>query len=288
MTCIKLKDRFIGDNYPCLIIGEIGINHNGSIDIAKRLIDVAVESGCEAVKFQKRTIDVVYSKEELDRPRDSKFGDTNGDLKRGLEFGYNEYKEIDSYCKERGVMWTASPWDEESVDFLERFDVPFYKIASASLTDKNLLMHIKSKGKPIILSTGLSTMNEVRESVRILKGANFALMHTVSTYPSENNEVNLSVIKTLKNEFPNIPIGYSGHERGIEISVCAVALGACVVERHITLDRTMWGSDQSASIEPKGLSLLVRNIRIFEDSLGDGIKVLLDREVPIKEKLRRK
>lgn len=283
---VTIKDKIIGDGQPCFIIAEIGINHNGSIDLAKKMIDIAVTTGCDAVKFQKRTINVVYTKEELDKERKSIFGNTNGDLKRGLEFGLKEYKEIDKYCKEKGILWFASCWDEGSVDFMEKFNPPCYKIASASLTDDNLLKYTKSKGKPIILSTGMSTMEEIRHAVSILGEDNLIIMHCTSTYPSNSDEMNLRVIQTFREEF-SCPIGYSGHERGITPSVLAVALGACVVERHITIDRTNWGSDQAASLETAGLYHMVRDIRQTPVVLGDGVKIVYPRELPIIDKLRR-
>lgn len=284
--CVKVGNKFIGDNYPCFIIAEIGINHNGSVELAKKHIDLAVKAGCDAVKFQKRTVDIVYTKEELARERQSVFGNTNGDLKRGLEFDYEEYSQIDKYCKEKGILWFASCWDEASVDFIDKFDVPCYKIASASLTDDKLLKHTKAKGKPILLSTGMSTMDEIRHAVDILGKDNLVIYHCTSTYPSNAEETNLKAIETLKQEF-DVPIGYSGHERGITPSILAAALGACSVERHITTDRTNWGSDQAASLELTGLSHMVRDIRQVPELLGNGIKVVYDREIPIKEKLRR-
>lgn len=284
--CVKIADKFVGNGYPCFIIAEIGINHNGSVKFAKKMIDIAVATGCDAVKFQKRTVDIVYTKEELAKERKSVFGNTNGDLKRGLEFGYNEYKEIDDYCKKKGIIWFASCWDEKSVDLMEQFDIPCYKIASASLTDDNLLLHTKSKGKPVLLSTGMSTMEEIRHAVSILGEDNLIIYHCTSTYPSNADEMNLRVIETFKKEF-NCPIGYSGHERGVTPSVLAVALGADSVERHITLDRTNWGSDQAASLEMAGLYHMVRDIRQTPVLLGDGKKVVYPRELPIIEKLRR-
>ena len=284
---VQIGNFKIGEGNTVFVIAEIGINHNGSLDIAKRLIDAAVEAGCQAVKFQKRTVDVVYTQEELKKPRENPFGPTNGDLKRGLEFGREEYGEIDRYCKGKNILWFASPWDEESVDFLEQYNLPCYKIASASLTDDGLLQHTKSKGRPIVLSTGMSTMEEIKRAVEILGTDNLVLMHTVSTYPAENSELNLSCIGTLEEHFPGVPVGYSGHERGIVLSVCAVAHGARMVERHITLDRTMW-LDQSASVELTGFTHLVRDIRMYEDARGDGVKRVLDTEIPIKKKLRRK
>ncbi len=284
--CVKIADKFIGNRYPCFIIAEIGINHNGSVAMAKKMIDIAVTTGCDAVKFQKRTIDIVYTPEELAKERKSIFGSTNGDLKRGLEFGFEQYKEIDEYCKQRGILWFASCWDEASVDFIEQFDVPCYKIASASLTDDNLLKYTRAKRKPILLSTGMSTMKEIRHAVDILGKDNLIIYHCTSTYPSNADETNLLAIQTLKEEF-NCPIGYSGHERGVTPSVLAVALGANSVERHITLDRTNWGSDQAASLEMAGLSHMVRDIRQVPALLGDGKKIVYPRELPIIEKLRR-
>ena len=284
--CVKIADKTIGEGKPCFIIAEIGINHNGSVSLAKKMIDIAVTTGCDAVKFQKRTIDVVYTKEELNRERPSVFGNTNRALKEGLEFGFSEYKQIDAYCKSKGILWFASCWDEQSVDFIEQFDVPCYKIASASLTDDNLLKYTRSKGKPILLSTGMSTMDEIKHAVEILGEENLIIYHCTSTYPSNADETNLRAIEMLKQEF-DCPIGYSGHERGVTPSVLAVALGACSVERHITVDRTNWGSDQAASLEMAGLYHMVRDIRQVPDLLGDGKKVVYKRELPIIEKLRR-
>lgn len=279
-------DKTIGDGEPTFIVAEIGINHNGSLETAKQLIDVAVQAGCDAVKFQKRTIEVVYTPEELARPRESVFGDTNGDLKRGLEFGEKEYAEIDDYCKEKGIIWFASPWDEGSVDFLAKFDIPCYKIASACLTDDNLLRHVRSKGKPVILSTGMSTVEQIRHAVEVLREDDLVILHCTSTYPAADEELNLKVISWLKEQF-SCPIGYSGHEVGVYSSLVAVVLGACVVERHITLDRAMWGSDQAASLEPQGIERLVRDIRRVPVWLGDGRKRVFESELPILEKLRR-
>lgn len=284
--CVKIADKLIGDNYPCFVIAEIGINHNGSVELAKKMIDIAVTTGCDAVKFQKRTVDVVYSKEELAKERKSVFGNTNGDLKRGLEFDYEQYKEIDEYCKAKKIMWFASCWDEQSVDFMDQFDIPCYKIASACLTDDNLLKYTKSKGKPILISTGMSTMEQIEHAVDILGEDNLIIYHCTSTYPSDSFEMNLKVIPEFKKRF-NCPIGYSGHERGISPSVIAVVLGANSVERHITTDRTNWGSDQAASLETSGLYHMVRDIRQVPEILGDGIKVVYPREIPIIEKLRR-
>ncbi len=287
MNTVKIGNKLIGDSQPCFIIAEIGINHNGDIAMAKKLIDMAIDCGCDAVKFQKRTVDVVYSKEELAKERQSVFGNTNGDLKYGLEFGLKEYAEIDTYCKEKGIIWFASCWDEGAVDFIDQFNPPCYKIASASLTDDTLLKHTRAKGKPILLSTGMSTLEQIKHAVEILGKEELVIYHCTSTYPSDASEQNLLVIKQLKELF-DCPIGFSGHERGITPSTIAVALGACSIERHITLDRTNWGSDQAASLEKTGLQHLVRDVRQIPSMLGDGHKKVFEREVPIIEKLRRK
>lgn len=286
MTTIRIGNKLIGDDQPCFIVAEIGINHNGDVDLAKRLISVALAAGCDAVKFQKRTVDVVYSAEELAKPRENPFGPTNGDLKYGLEFEREEYEEIDAFCKSVKMLWFASPWDEGSVDFLETFDIPVYKIASASLTDDNLLRHIRATGKPVILSTGMSTYSEIDHAVEVLGKEDLVLMHATSTYPANYPELNLRAIPTMAVRY-GVPIGYSGHETGIPTSVCAAVLGACSVERHITMDRAMWGSDHAASLEPNGISRLVRDIRLWEQAKGDGVKRVYEREFPIIKKLRR-
>ena len=285
---IKIGDKSVGDGEPTFITAEIGINHNGDLAIAKKLIDVAVGAGADAVKFQKRTVDAVYSPKELARPRENPFGPTNGDLKRGLELGQAEYEAIHKYCQERGIICFASCWDEGSVDFMERFNPPCYKIASACLTDDDLLKHIRSKGKPIIMSTGMSTIEEVDHALEVLGREDLIILHTNSTFPSGLHELNLRVIKPFKERYPDLPVGYSGHEVNPAPSVMAAVFGACVVERHITLDRAMWGSDQAASLEPKGFQLVVRDIRVWEKARGDGVKRLYDSEIPIKEKLRKK
>lgn len=286
MAEIKIGDKYIGDGHPCFIIAEIGINHNGDIGVAKKLIDLAKFSGCDAVKFQKRTIDVVYTPEELAAHRENPFGNTNGDLKYGLEFGIEEYQEIDSYCKQKDIMWFASCWDEGSVDFIGQFDVPCYKIASASLTDDNLLSHTRAKGKPVILSTGMSTIDQIDHAVEVLGKDDLIILHATSTYPAKHEELNLASITTLQQRY-KIPVGYSGHETGIPTSVSTVAIGACVVERHITLDRAMWGSDQAASLGPGGIIKMVSGIRIMQLAMGDGIKKVYESEEPIIKKLRR-
>ncbi len=283
---VRLGSKVIGPGKPCYVIAEIGINHNGDIDIAKKLINVASGAGCDAVKFQKRTVDVVYSREELAKPRESPFGETNGDLKRGLEFELEEFQEIDRYCREVKIDWFASCWDEASVDFIAQFKVPCFKIASASLTDDNLLRHTRKVGKPVLLSTGMSTLKEVVHAVEVLGKQELILLHACSTYPAYYEELNLHVIGVLRDRY-GVPVGYSGHETGLASSVAASVLGSCVVERHITLDRSMWGSDHAASLEPNGITRLIRDIRLIEKSMGDGIKRVLEREQPIIKKLRR-
>ncbi len=273
---------------PTYLIAEIGINHNGDIDIAKKLIEESAKAGFDAVKFQKRTVDVVFTKEELLRPRESIFGDTNGALKHGLEFGKNEYSEISEYCKKLGIDWFASPWDVESLNFLEEFDVVAHKVASACLTDRSLLQAMRKTGKPVFISTGMSSIDQVREAISLLDPKNTIMMHTVSVYPAKPEQLNIGWIEDLKKNFPDIPVGYSGHEAGVTPSVIAVAkYGAVCVERHVTLDRAMWGSDQSASLEPQGMERVVKYIRSIPVVCGAGSKTILEEEKPILEKLRR-
>lgn len=286
MSTVNIGTTKVGERNTVYIIAEIGINHNGDIEIAKQLIDVAANAGCNAVKFQKRTIDIVYSPEELARPRSSLFGETNGDLKRGLEFSFDQYSEIDAYCRSKNIAWFASCWDEASVDFIDQFDVPCYKIASASLTDHALLRHTRSKGKPIILSTGMSCLDDIFHAVEVLGKKDLIILHSCSTYPANYDELNLRVIPILQAQFA-VPVGYSGHETGICTSVAAAAMGASVIERHITLERAMWGSDQAASLGPSGLNQMTRDIRLVEIALGDGVKRVLKSEIPVMEKLRR-
>ncbi len=286
MSTVKVGSKTLGTGQPCYVIAEIGINHNGDVDLTKRLISVAVAAGCDAVKFQKRTVEVVYTAEELAKPRENPFGTTNGDLKHGLEFGEEEYAEIAAFCKSVKIPWFVSPWDEGAVDFMEQFDTPVYKIASASLTDDNLLRHIRKTGKPVIASTGMSTYAEIDHAVDVLGKEDLILMHTTSTYPAKYEQLNLRAIPEMAARY-GVPIGYSGHETGIPTSVAAAVLGACAIERHITMDRAMWGSDQSASLEPNGISRLVRDIRLCEQSMGDGVKRVYEEEVPVMKKLRR-
>lgn len=283
---VTIGSRPVGGDAPCYVVAEIGINHNGDLAIARQLVEAAAAAGCDAVKFQKRTVDVVYSAEELARPRENPFGPTNGDLKRGLELDAAAFTELDTATRSLGMHWFASCWDEASVDFVERFDPPCYKIASASLTDDGLLRHHRRTGKPIVLSTGMSDLDEIDHAVEVLGTDDLVLLHATSTYPSDLDELNLRAIASLRERY-GVPVGYSGHEVGLAPSVAAVAMGACMVERHITLDRAMWGSDQAASVEPSGFARMVKDIRAVERSLGDGNKVVYDSEIPIREKLRR-
>lgn len=289
MAEVRIKNTLVGDGHPCFVVAEIGINHNGDIDIAKKLIDVAKIAGCNAVKFQKRTVDVVYKPEELAVPRESPFGKTNGELKHGLEFVQEEYEEIDRYCRVGKMIWFASCWDEQSVDFINQFDTPCYKIASASLTDDELLCYTRQKAKerPIILSTGMSTMDQIDHAVGVLGKDNLIILHACSTYPAYYEELNLKVIPRLRERY-GVPVGYSGHETGLASSVAAACIGACFVERHVTLDRSLWGTDHAASLEPSGIMRLLRDIRLVENSMGDGEKRVIEREFPIIKKLRRK
>jgi N-acetylneuraminate synthase len=286
MADVCIGHHTVGDGRPCFVAAEIGINHNGDMEIAKRLISVAVAAGCQAVKFQKRTVEVVYSPEELARERESPFGTTNGDLKRGVEFGLEQYRQIDRYCREVNILWFASCWDEASVDFIDGFSPPCYKIASASLTDDALLRHTRSKGRPVILSTGMSSIEHVDHAVEVLGKKDLIVLHACSAYPSAYGDLNLCAIATLRARL-GVPVGYSGHETGLSSTIAAVALGASVVERHVTLDRAMWGTDQAASLEPNGITRLVRDIRLVELAMGDGVKKVQPSEVPVMKKLRR-
>jgi N-acetylneuraminate synthase len=283
-----LGSRTAGPTHPVYITGEIGINHNGDLDNAFKLIDAAAEAGCDAVKFQKRTPEICTPRDQWDIERDTPWGRmTYIDYRHRVEFGEDEYRAIDEHCKEKDIAWFASPWDTEAVAFLEKFDVPAHKVASASLTDDELLRTLRATGRTIILSTGMSTPRQIRHAVEVLGSDNILLCHATSTYPAKAEELNLRVINTLMAEYPNVPIGYSGHETGLQTTLAAVALGAAFVERHITLDRAMWGSDQAASVEPQGLTRLVRDIRTIEASLGDGVKKVYDSERGPMKKLRR-
>ena len=284
----KIGEREVGAGHPVYITGEIGINHNGELANALALMDVAADAGADAVKFQKRTPAVCTPRDQWDIERDTPWGRmTYIDYRHRVELGTEEYAEIDKHAKERGIDWFASPWDTESVDFLETFDVPAHKVASASLTDDELLRKMRATGKTIILSTGMSTMRQIRHAVEVLGSDNILLCHATSTYPAPAEQLNLRMIHTLQGEFPNVPIGYSGHETGLQTTLAAVAMGAVFVERHITLDRAMWGSDQAASIEPQGLQRLVRDIRVISEALGDGVKQVYEGERAAMKKLRR-
>lgn len=289
MSVITLENgRKIGKDQPCFIIAEIGLNHNGSLDIAKQLIDEAVAAGCDAVKFQKRTPKVCTPKSEWDKERDTPWGRMKYiDYRFKVEFEEKEYKEIDRYCKEKNIVWFASCWDEPSVDFLEQFNPMLYKAASASLTDISLLKKKLDTKKPLIISTGMSTQDQIHHTVKEIGTDNLLIAHATSAYPCKLEELNLRMVNTLEEWFPNIPIGYSGHETGLSTTYAAVVLGATFVERHFTLDRAMWGSDQAASVEPQGMRRLVSNIRDIEKALGDGEKKLYDSEIAPMKKLRK-
>jgi N-acetylneuraminate synthase len=284
---LRIGKQWVGDGHPTYIVGEIGINHNGDIEITKQLIDLAKWAGANAVKFQKRTPELAVPADQRDKMRETPWGYISYlDYRYKVEFGEEQYRQIDAYCKQKGLDWFVSVWDEGSVDFMQAFDTPCYKVPSASLTDHNLLKHLKKTGKPIVLSTGMSTMEQIKAAVAVTGIDNLMLTHTTSTYPCEPDELNLRMIRTLREAFP-VPVGYSGHEVGLVISAVAVALGACLVERHITLDRAMWGSDQAASVEPGGLQRLVKYIRVTEQALGDGEKRVYTSEQPSLQKLRR-
>ncbi len=285
---IQVGDRLIGENQPVFIIAEIGINHNGSVEIAKKLIEGANFAGCDAVKFQKRTPEICVPKNQWNIERDTPWGKMSYiEYRHKIEFNNKQFEEIVDYCNEKNILWFASCWDEEAVDFIEAFNPKLYKIASACLTDVNLLLKHKLLNKPTILSTGMSTMEEIETAVEILGTENLLIAHSTSTYPCRLEELNLKMITTLSKKYPNVPIGYSGHEVGLAPSWAAVALGASFIERHITLDRAMWGTDQSASVEIMGFYRLVANIRDIEKSLGDGIKKVYESELQSKKKLRR-
>jgi len=284
---IKIGNHSVGEGHPVFIIAEIGINHNGDLNVAKKLIDAAVLAGCDAVKFQKRTPELCVPDEQRDLKRETPWGImTYLEYRHRVEFGQEEYIEIDRYCREKRITWFASCWDEPSVDFVEQFDPVCYKIASASVTDNGLLHYINSKNRPAILSTGMSTMDEIRNAVSILDKNPLLIAHCTSTYPCKPEELNLKMIHSLQKEFA-CPVGYSGHEVGLQTTTAAVVLGACFIERHITLDRSMWGSDQAASVEPWGFMRLVRDIRVIEKALGDGMKRIYDSEKAILQKLRK-
>ena len=278
----------VGDGHPAYIIAEIGINHNGDLRIARQMIDAAVHAGVDAVKFQKRTPEIATPPEQRGQMRETPWGYISYlDYRYKVEFGEEQYREIDRYCKEKGIAWMVSVWDQDSVDFMQQFNTPAYKIPSASLTDFDLIRKARATGKPLILSSGMSTMEQIHQGVKIAGEKDLLLMHCTSTYPCEPEELNLKMIETLRREFPDIPIGYSGHEVGLVPTAVAVALGACMVERHLTLDRAMWGSDQAASVEPWGFETLVKYIRVTERSIGDGVKKVYASEQPSLKRLRR-
>lgn len=289
MKDIRIKDKVISEKAPIFFVAEIGINHNGSLDIAKKLIDMALLCGADAVKLQKRTPEICVPEHKKHRIHETLWGDiTYLDYRKKIEFGKKEYDEIDEYCKIKNVIWFASPWDLPSVDFLEEFNIPCYKIASAKLTDRELLEKVSRLNKPIFLSLGMSTEKEIDKAINILKDNELILLHCNSSYPANDHELNLKYIQVLKDKYPNHIIGYSGHEHGIAASLVAGELGAMVVERHITLDRAMWGSDQGASLEFSGLRRLVRDLKKLHIWKGNGIKRVTEAEKRMREKLRDK
>ena len=284
---IKIGNKLIGDGQPAYVIAEIGINHNGNLDTAKEMIMAAQETGADAVKFQKRTPELCVPKDQRDIMRETPWGYISYiEYREKVEFGFEEYKAIDAFCHELGIDWFASVWDEGAIEFMETFNPVCYKVGSASLTDIGLLKIIRSTGRPIILSTGMSTLDQIETSVKAVGMDNLALMHSTSAYPCDPLELNLRMVETLRDRY-SCPIGYSGHEVGLITTVVAVALGACMVERHFTLDRAMWGGDQSASVEPGGFRKLVKYIRVTEMALGDGEKRVYDSEKSSLKKLRR-
>lgn len=284
---IEIAGRRVGSGHPVYVIGEIGINHNGEVAIAKALIDVAADAGCDAVKFQKRTPALCVPLEQQGVMRETPWGTmTYLEYKERVEFDRADYEKLARHADERGVHWFASPWDVPSVEFLEDLEVPTHKVASACLTDDELLVALRDSGKPLIVSTGMSTVDEVDHAVEVLGTERLLLMHSTSTYPCPPEESNLRTIRTLADRY-GVPVGYSGHERGLQISVAAVAMGAVAIERHITLDRTMWGTDQAASVEPQGVRHLLRDIRVVETALGDGVKRVFPGEEEPRRRLRR-
>jgi N-acetylneuraminate synthase len=284
---ISLGDHVIGPGHPVFIVAEIGINHNGDVKLARKLIDVAAVAGCSAIKFQKRTSELCVPQAERDKIRETPWGPiTYLDYRKRIEFGEAEYREINAYCRERGIIWFASPWDVESVDFLEMFSPPCHKVASACLTDDSLLNRLAETGRLVIISTGMSSMEEIHHAVSLLDMKRLIVTHSTSSYPCLPEELNLNMIATLRDAF-DCPVGYSGHEIGLQTTYAAVALGACLVERHITLDRNMWGSDQSASVESTGVSRMVRDIWVIETAMGDGVKQIYETELPVRNRLRR-
>lgn len=285
---VSIGSHVVGGGNPVYVIAEIGLNHNGDVELAKRLIDVAAAAGANAVKFQKRTPEISTPEHMRDTPRETPWGTmTYLEYRYRVEFDRDQYIEVGDYATLQGLDWFASPWDVPSVEFLEDLGVVAHKVASASVTDLELLEALRATGKPIILSTGMSTIEQIDTALDVLGTDRVVLLHATSTYPMEPEEANLKVISSLRDRYAGIPVGYSGHERGLQISLAAVALGAVAVERHITLDRTMWGSDHAASLEPTGLEHLVRDIRVIETALGDGVKRVFPGELAPMAKLRR-
>ena len=289
MQTYTLKNgRVIGQAQPCFVIAEIGLNHNGSLEKALQLVEEAVKAGCDAVKFQKRTPEVSTPRDQWDKMRETPWGTMSYiDYRYKVEFGVEEYRAIDALCKQKGIIWFASCWDEESVDFLEQFDPAIYKAASAALTDLPLLNKKMATGKPLIISTGMSTMEEITAAVDYIGTERLLIAHSTSSYPAPIAELNLRMINTLQAKYPDVPIGYSGHETGLATTLAAVVTGATFIERHFTLDRAMWGSDQAASVEPVGMAKLVKDIRDIELAMGDGIKKVYESEMGPRAKLRR-
>ncbi len=285
---VRIANQLVGPGHPVFVTAEIGINHNGSLDVAKRLIDGAVYAGCDAVKFQKRTPELCVPRDQWNVERDTPWGRmTYIDYRHKIEFTAADFVEIDTYCRERNILWYASCWDEESVDFMEQFEPPCYKAASASLTDHSLLQKMHGTGRPLMISTGMSTMDEIQAAVTAIGQDRLLVAHSTSAYPCALEDLNLNMIHTLKRLYPEMPIGYSGHEVGLAPTWAAVAMGATFIERHLTLDRSMWGSDQAASVEVNGFARLVQNIRDIEQSLGDGVKRVYESELAPRRKLRR-
>jgi N-acetylneuraminate synthase len=285
---VSIGSRRVGEGEPVYVIAEIGLNHNGSVDLAMELIDVAADSGAQAVKFQKRTPTISTPEHMKSTLRETPWGTmTYLDYRYRVEFSREQYVEIGDYATVRGLDWFASPWDEPSVHFLEDLNVVAHKVASASVTDLAMLRTLAATGKPIILSTGMSTLEQIDRAVAVLDPEKLIILHATSTYPLPPEEANIRMIPALQLRYPGIPIGYSGHERGLQISIAAVALGAVAVERHITLDRTMWGSDHAASLEPQGFEHLVRDIRVVGEAMGDGVKRIYPGELAPLSKLRR-
>jgi len=287
MRTINFGKRVLGDNQPTYIVAELGINHNGDVDLARRLIDAAVEARCDAVKFQKRTPELCVPATQRNQTRETPWGMMSYlDYRRRIEFGVDEYGTLIAHCRTCSIDWFASCWDETAIDFIEWFEPIGYKIPSAALTDVALLARFRQTGRPLILSTGMSTMAQIEAAVRLLGTENLLITHATSAYPCPLQELNLKMIETIHARF-DCPVGYSGHEVGLPTTLAAVCLGASLIERHVTLDRAMWGTDQAASVEPHGLKRLVKYVRDVEAAMGDGIKTVYESEIPVMQKLRR-